>query len=120
MRRAIGWAGVIFSVSLALFAMAHTVWLSLLFIVPVGFAMSAIFSLAQTVLQVEVEDRVRGAVTAMFYNFSYFGMLALGGPLLGFLAARYSLTSTTCGAAVICLAASVHFLRQDSKHKHQP
>ena len=51
--------------------------------------MSAIFSGAQAVLQVEVEDRVRGAFTAMFYNFSYFGMLAIGGPVLGFLATRY-------------------------------
>jgi predicted MFS family arabinose efflux permease len=69
------------------------------------------------VLQVEVEDRVRGAVTAMFYNFSYFGMLAIGGPVMGFLAARYGLTATTCGAALICLASSFLYLHQDKKTK---
>jgi predicted MFS family arabinose efflux permease len=115
LRRSLGWAGVIFAVCLGLFALTKAVWLSLLLMVPVGFAMSAIFSGAQAVLQVEVEDRVRGAFTAMFYNFSYFGMLALGGPVLGFLAAYYGLTATTCGAAIICLAASVHFLHQDKK-----
>jgi MFS family permease len=120
LRRAIGWAGVIFAVCLGLFALTKAVWLSLLLMIPVGFAMSAIFSGAQAVLQIEVEDRVRGAFTAMFYNFSYFGMLALGGPVLGFLAAYYGLGATTCGAALCCLLASVHYLHQDSKHSRQP
>jgi len=115
MRRGIGWAGVIFSVCLALFATAQSVWLSLLLMVPVGFAMSAIFSGAQAVLQVEVEDRMRGAFTAMFYNFAYFGMLALGGPVLGYLASVFGLPATTCGAALCCLLASGLYLRQDSK-----
>jgi MFS family permease len=118
LRRSIGWAGVIFALCLGLFALTQAVWLSLLLMIPVGFAMSAIFSGAQAVLQVEVEDRVRGAFTAMFYNFSYFGMLAIGGPVLGFLAARYGLTATTCGAAVCCLLASVHYLYQDKKQTH--
>jgi hypothetical protein len=117
LRRSIGWAGVIFALCLAGFAVCQSVWMSLLLIVPVGFAMSAIFSGAQAVLQVEVEDRVRGAVTAMFYNFSYFGMLAIGGPVMGFLAARYGLTATTCGAALICLAASFLYLHQDKVTK---
>jgi MFS family permease len=115
LRRSIGWAGVIFALCLAAFAMTESVWMSLLLIVPVGFAMSAIFSGAQAVLQVEVEDRVRGAVTAMFYNFSYFGMLAIGGPVMGFLAARYGLTVTTCGAALICLATAAHYLYRDKQ-----
>ncbi|MBS1996847.1 MAG: MFS transporter [Cyanobacteria bacterium SZAS LIN-2] len=115
MRRWIGWAGVIFAVCLALFATAQSVWLSLILMLPVGFAMSAIFAGAQAVLQVEVEDRVRGAFTAMFYNFAYFGMLALGGPVLGYLATVFGLTATTCGAAACCLLASCHYLRQDAR-----
>ena len=118
LRRGIGWAGVVFALCLAGFAATQSVLLSLLLIIPVGAAMSAIFSGAQAVLQVEVEDRVRGAVTAMFYNFSYFGMLAIGGPVMGYLAARYGLTATTCGAALICLLTAVHFLHQDSKNKN--
>jgi len=119
MRRRIGWAGVIFAVCLAAFALVQSVWLSLLLMIPVGFAMSAIFSGAQAVLQVEVEDRMRGAFTAMFYNFAYFGMLALGGPVLGYLASIFGLPATTCGAALCCLLASGLYLKQDSKSNPQ-
>jgi MFS family permease len=110
LRRYLGWAGVLFSLCLATFAATTSVWLSMLLMIPVGFAMSAIFAGAQAVLQIEVEDRMRGAFTAMFYNFAYFGMLALGGPVLGFLAAACGLTVTTGGAAACCLIASIHYL----------
>jgi MFS family permease len=115
LRRYLGWAGVLFSLCLAAFAATDAVWLSMLLIVPVGFSMSAIFSGAQAVLQTEVEDNMRGAFTAMFYNFAYFGMLALGGPVLGFLAAACGLTITTCGAAACCLLASAHYLSNLNK-----
>lgn len=115
LRRYLGYAGVVFAVCLAAFAMTQSIGLSLLLMIPVGFAMSAIFAGAQAVLQVEVEDHVRGAFTAMFYNFAYFGMLAVGGPVMGFLAAGIGLSATTCGAAAICLTASLVYLQQDSK-----
>ncbi|MBU6452649.1 MAG: MFS transporter [Cyanobacteria bacterium REEB67] len=115
LRRSLGFAGVLFSLCLAAFAATHQVWLSMLLMAPVGFTMSAIFSGAQAVLQTEVEDRMRGAFTAMFYNFAYFGMLALGGPVLGYMAAAYGLTVTTCGAAACCLIASIHYLCNTDK-----
>jgi len=117
LRTGIGWAGILFSVCLAAFALTEGVVLSLLLMIPTGFAMSAVFSGAQAVLQVEVDDRVRGAFTAMFYNFSYFGMLALGGPLLGHIAGTYGLAPTMCGAAACCLVASLYYLLLDRTAK---
>ena len=82
-------------------------------ILPTGFAMIAIFTGSQAVLQVEVENRVRGAFTAMFYNFSYFGMLALGGSVLGNLATWLGLPFTMGLAAICCLSASGWYLMRE-------
>ncbi len=110
LRKYIGYAGVLFAVCLAAFSFTESTTLSLLLMIPTGFAMSAVFSGSQAVLQVEVDNRVRGAFTAMFYNFSYFGMLALGGPLLGHLATWLGLPFTMSLAATCCLAASGWYL----------
>lgn len=113
LRSGIGWMGILFAVCLALFAITPGIVTSLILMIPTGFAMSAVFSGSQAVMQVEVDDRIRGAFTAMFYNFSFFGMLALGGPLLGHLAAQFGLTATMCGAALVCLLGSAYYLLQD-------
>jgi hypothetical protein len=116
LRTAIGWCGVIFAVCLAAFSMTTSVVGSLLIMIPTGFAMSAVFTGSQAVLQTEITDeRVRGAFTAMFYNFSYYGMLALGGLLLGHIAAGFGLPATMIGASVCVLAWSAYYLVIDRK-----
>jgi MFS family permease len=115
LRKGIGWAAVLFAVCLAAFAVTTNVVLSMLLMIPTGFAMSAIFTGAQAVLQVEVEDRVRGAFTAMFYNFSYFGMLAAGGAVIGHVAAAFGLTATMCGASACALAYALYYLVNHEK-----
>jgi len=116
LRTAIGWCGVVFAVCLAAFAMTTSVVPSLLIMIPTGFAMSAVFTGSQAVLQTEITDeRVRGAFTAMFYNFSYYGMLALGGLLLGHIAAGFGLPATMIGAAICVLAWSAYYLISDRK-----
>lgn len=115
LRTNIGWAAVLFAACLAAFSMTTSVTLSLLLMVPTGFAMSAVFSGSQAVLQVEVEDRVRGAFTAMFYNFSYFGMLAIGGAVIGHIAAAAGLPATTCGAAICCALFAAYYLYRDRR-----
>jgi MFS family permease len=113
LRTGIGWASVLFAICLAAFAVTHNVAASMLLMIPTGFAMSAIFTGAQAVLQVEVEDRVRGAFTAMFYNFSYFGMLAVGGAVIGHVAAVVGLTATICGASACTLLYGLYYLLAD-------
>lgn len=115
LRTGIGWAAVMLAVCLAAFAMTTNVALSMLLMIPTGFAMSAIFTGAQAVLQVEVEDRVRGAFTAMFYNFSYFGMLAVGGAVIGHVAAAIGLTATMCGASACTLLYALYYLVNHEK-----
>lgn len=110
LRKGLGWAGIVFAVCFFAFSLTTNLWLSLLLMVPTGFAMSAIFAGSQAVLQVEVEDRVRGAFTAMFYNFSYFGMLALGGPVLGYIADFAGLTVMVSLAGLCTLLGSIAYL----------
>jgi MFS family permease len=54
----------------------------------------------------------------MFYNFSFFGMLALGGPLLGRIADLYGLSRTTAGAAICCLLISICYLYLNHSNNH--
>lgn len=113
MRKGIGWAAALFALCICAFALTESLAVSLVLMIPTGFAMSAVFSGAQAVLQVEVDNRVRGAFTAMFYNFSYFGMLALGGLVMGHVAQAIGLAATTCGAAALCLLSAIAYLVLD-------
>lgn len=115
LRKGIGWAGLLFAVCFFAFSCTTNLWLSLVLMVPTGFAMSAIFAGSQAVLQVEVEDRVRGAFTAMFYNFSYFGMLALGGPILGHVADYFGLTAMVTVAGAVTALGSIIYLLVEGK-----
>jgi MFS family permease len=117
LRQGIGWAGVLFAVCFFAFSLTSNLWLSLVLMVPIGFAMSAIFAGSQAVLQVEVEDRVRGAFTAMFYNFSYFGMLALGGPILGHIADWFGLTAMVSIAGILTALGSTIYLVLEGRQK---
>jgi MFS family permease len=117
LRKGIGWAGVLFAVCFFAFSLTSNLWLSLALMVPTGFAMSAIFAGSQAVLQVEVEDRVRGAFTAMFYNFSYFGMLALGGPILGHIADWFGLTVMVSIAGILTALGSIAYLVLEGRQK---
>ncbi|MBX9690112.1 MAG: MFS transporter [Candidatus Obscuribacterales bacterium] len=114
LRKSLGWAGVLFSVCFFAFAITTNIWLSLLLMLPTGFAMSLIFAGSQALLQSEVEDRMRGAFTAVFYNFSYFGMLALGGPLLGYLADYAGLAVMAALSGVVSLLVSIAYLAGES------
>jgi FtsH-binding integral membrane protein len=69
---------------------------------------------AHALLQDEVEDRLRGVASTIFWMYCYFGMLALGGPFMGFLFEHLSISQSFGIAGAICFACSAAFLSTTS------
>lgn len=111
LKKHIGWAAISYAVFLTAFALSPSVWLSLALILPVGYSMTLVLMGAHVLMQNEIDDRMRGVASTVFWMYSYFGMLALGGPTLGYLAERIGVSTTISGAAALCVTAAVVYLR---------
>jgi len=80
-------------------------------IIPTGLSMTLVLIGSHALVQNQVEDRMRGVVSTVFWMYSYFGMFALGGPTLGWFVDRSGVAATMTGAAVVCVASAVYYLR---------
>lgn len=93
-------AGIVFGATLIVFAFSNQLWISMMTMVLMGFAMITFFASSNTVLQTIVEDRMRGRVMS-FFGMAFMGMMPFGSLLSGWLAARVGpqWTVAVCGAA---------------------
>ncbi len=114
LRRTIALAGLAFAVLLVLFSCTTNKYIALALIAPVGFCMTLVTIGAHALLQDEVEDRLRGVASTIFWMYCYFGMLALGGPFMGFLLEHLSISQSFGIAGAICFASSAAFLSTTS------
>jgi MFS family permease len=98
-------AGMVFGGALVVFALSHVLWVSMMAMMLMGFAMITLFASSNTVLQTVVEDRMRGRVMS-FFGMAFMGMMPFGSLLAGWLAARIgpAWTVAICGvsAAAAC------------------
>lgn len=106
----VGLAGFGYALFIALFAMSRSVPLSMALIVPAGFSMTMLLIGSHALVQSKTEDRMRGVVSTVFWMYSYFGMFAIGGPVLGFLVEHVGASATMCGAAIACAIATSLYL----------
>jgi MFS family permease len=83
--RTIIWAGAVFGLGLIGFALSSILWLSLVFLVLVGFGMMVLMAASNTILQTIVEPDKRGRVMS-FYSMSFLGMAPFGSLFAGQLA----------------------------------
>jgi MFS family permease len=102
---------------LMLFAVSHSLWLSLPLLVVVGFGAMLTYSSSNTLLQTIVDEDKRGRVMS-FYTMSGAGVVSLGGLLTGALSSSIGLTwcLLICGAC--CLAGGVWFARTLPRLRH--
>jgi MFS family permease len=114
LRRTIALAGLAFALLLVLFSCSTNKYIALALIAPVGFCMTLVTIGAHALLQDEVEDRLRGVASTIFWMYCYFGMLALGGPFMGFLLEHLSISQSFGIAGAICFASSAAFLSTTS------
>ncbi len=117
LRRTVALAGLAFAVLIVFFAAASNQLVALALVAPIGFCMTLVTIGAHSLLQAEVEDRLRGVASTVFWMYCYFGMLALGGPFLGYLVEQIGVAHSFELAGAACLACSALFLLTNNRQR---
>ena len=100
-----------FGVTLLLFSLSRSFWLSVVILVPVGFCVMIQMASSNTLIQAMVPDELRGRVMSV-YAMVFMGGAPIGSVLAGWLAARIGAPPTIAIGAGVCLvAAGVFALR---------
>ena len=101
-------ASALFGAGLILFGLSHTLWLSLILMVIVGFGMMQAASAANTVIQTLVPEDKRGRVMG-YYTMAFVGSAPFGSLLAGGLAHWLGAPHTVIITGAFCLAGSLWF-----------
>jgi MFS family permease len=109
--RVIGLSAGGFGVFLILFAFSKSFWLSVLLLVPVGYAVMLQMSSSNTLIQAMVPDELRGRAMAM-YTMMFMGMAPIGSLLAGALADKIGAPWTVALGGVGSIAGAIAFLRR--------
>jgi len=97
-----------FSVSLIAFALSRVFWLSLLFMLPIGFFMMIQFGASNTLIQSMSPDVLRGRVMSV-YSMMFMGMAPIGALVEGAVADRVGAPVAVAAGGAICLLAAGAF-----------
>jgi MFS family permease len=97
-----------FGLSLFLFALSRSFWLSAVLLLPVGFCMMLQMSSSNTLIQAMVPDHLRGRVMAV-YSMMFMGMAPFGALLGGALADRVGAPFTVALGALACIGGAITF-----------
>jgi MFS family permease len=108
--RVIGWAAAIFGTGLVLFSFSHVWWLSLLFLLIVGFGMMVQMASSNTVLQTIVHDDKRGRIMS-FYTMAFMGMAPFGNLIAGSMASRFGASYTVMAGGICCICGAFLYSR---------
>jgi MFS family permease len=101
-------AAASFGVTLVLFSLSRTLWLSALLLVPVGGSMMVQMAASNTLIQSMVPDALRGRVMAV-YSMMFMGMAPFGALWAGAVAERIGAPATVVIGGVVCLVAAAVF-----------
>jgi MFS family permease len=102
------WSSLMLGAGLIVFAVSHAVWLSMLLMLAVGFAMMQVISSGNTILHTIVDEDKRGRVMS-FYTLAFIGITPFGNLIGGALANRVGAPATVIGGGLLCIAASFWF-----------
>ncbi|HVP56318.1 MAG TPA: MFS transporter [Candidatus Eisenbacteria bacterium] len=97
-----------FGISLILFSFSRFFWLSMAFLVPVGFTMMVQMASSNTLLQSMVPDQMRGRVIAV-YSMMFMGMAPFGAFFAGAMAHRIGASWTVAIGGIACIAGAIVF-----------
>jgi MFS family permease len=97
-----------FGVSLVLFALSRTLWLSALLMLPVGFFMMVEMAASNTLVQAMVPDALRGRVMAV-YSMMFMGLAPFGALVAGALADRVGAPATVAAGGVLSVLGGALF-----------
>jgi len=106
------WVGIscaAFGISLILFALSSSFWLSAFLLLPIGYSMMVQMGSTNTLIQTMAPDRLRGRIMAV-YSMMFMGMSPLGAFIAGALAERLGASWTISLGALACIGGSIAFL----------
>jgi MFS family permease len=106
--RWVAYAAAGFGVSIILFSLSRSFWLSAALLVPVGFSMMVEMASSNTLVQSMVPDNLRGRVMAV-YSMMFMGMAPIGALLAGALAQRVGAPITVAIGGSVCIIGAVIF-----------
>lgn len=106
--RWVAWSSAAFGVSLILFSLSRTFWLSALLLVPVGCSMMVQMAASNTLIQSMVPDRLRGRVMSI-YSMMFMGMAPFGALMAGAIAHRFDAPATVAFGGGACLLGAAGF-----------
>lgn len=94
--------------SLILFGLSHTLWLSLVLMVCVGFGMLQAASVSNTIIQSLVPEDQRARAMS-YYTMAFFGAAPFGSLLAGAMADRIGAPHTVIMTGAFCIAGALWF-----------
>jgi MFS family permease len=101
-------AAASFGVTLVLFSVSETLWLSAALLVPVGASMMVQMAASNTLIQSMVPDALRGRVMAV-YSMMFMGMAPFGALSAGTTAEHIGAPLTVALGGIVCLIAATIF-----------
>ncbi len=104
----IAFAAAGFGMSLILFSLSRSFWLSAVLLVPAGFSMMIEMAASNTMIQSLIPDALRGRVMAV-YSMMFMGMAPFGALLAGALAHRIGAPVTVMVGGSACVAGAALF-----------
>jgi MFS family permease len=114
-RRLISIASLVFPAALILFSMSRSYAVSLAIMVVVGLAVVAFLATANTTMQLQSPDRLRGRVMSV-YTLVFRGMAPIGSFFVGVTAVLIGSVNTLKLAASVCLAVSLFLIIRSSRN----
>jgi MFS family permease len=100
--------------ALILFGLSHTLWLSLVLMIFVGFGMLQGASASNTIIQSLVPEDKRARVMS-YYTTAFFGAAPFGCLLAGMMASRIGAPHTVIITGIFCIAGALWFAREQPK-----
>jgi MFS family permease len=97
-------------ISLVLFSVSHSLWLSVALLLPVGYSMMLQMACSNTLIQTMVPDQLRGRVMSV-YSMMFMGMAPFGAFFGGALAHRIGAPITVAIGGVACFLGAIWFWR---------
>jgi MFS family permease len=101
-------ASAILGVALILFGLSHTLWVSLVLMVFIGFGLMQAAAVCNTILQSLVPDDRRARVMS-YYTMAFFGAAPFGSLFAGTLAHRIGAPYTVMVTGAVCVAGALWF-----------
>lgn len=106
--RLVAFSAAGFGVSLILFSLSRSFWISAALLLPVGFSMIVEMAASNTLVQTLVPDNLRGRVMAV-YSMMFLGMAPFGALLAGALAHRLGAPATIALGGAVCIVGAAWF-----------